>query len=278
MALERGQDPKVLREEAYADDRCLDVRRRTHELYTVDPVDFGQWTLDRLPWRGDECVLDIGCGPGDLLYAMARHHGGWGLLIGFDPSPGMVAEAVVRTSGLPVHLFAGDAQDLPFPDGHFDVVLARHVLFHVPDIGRAVAEAARVLRRGGHYLVTTNAGDTMPEYRAIRQRTAARFPSMIQREMITRRFCLENAPSYLEPYFERVVTHTLAGTLRFPEPQPFVDYFASTRALTMCAGHSDEEWAAILDFVQNEAAAIIAHQGHLDVAKLTGAVVGVKEG
>jgi hypothetical protein len=96
--------------------------------------------------------------------------------------------------------------------------------------------------------------------------------------MITDRFCLERAPTILASHFGRVETHTLPGTLRFPDAEPLVDYFASTRALTMGAGHSDAEWEAILGFVRAEAEAVIARRGHFDVTKVTGAVVGVKEG
>lgn len=276
MNLQQGQDPTILREQAYADDSRLGIRRRTHQLYTVDPVDFGRWTLERLSWRGDERVLDEGCGPGDLLCEMARRHDGWGALIGFDFSPGMIVQARELAAGLDVHFFVGDAQALPFTDASFDVVMARHMLYHVPDVGRAVAEAARVLCPGSRFLATTNSGHTMPEYMAIRQRAAARFPAVARPEMITDLFSLENGPAFFEPYFERVVTFTLPGILRFPTARPFVDYFASARALTMHPGHTDAEWQAILDFVQAETEAIIARRGHFDVTKVTGAIVGVK--
>ena len=71
-------------------------------------------------------------------------------------------------------------------------------------------------------------------------------------------------------------TYTLPGTLRFPTAQPFVDYFASARAMTMLPGHNDAEWHAILDFVRAEAEAVIARQGYFDVTKITGAVVGTR--
>jgi SAM-dependent methyltransferase len=277
-----GTDQKLLREKAYADDTQLDIRYRTHQLYTVDPVDFGRWTLERLarqtPWRGDERVLDMGCAGGDLLNEMARHNAGWGALVGFDPSPGMVTKGTQMAAGLPVHLFVGDAQALSIPDGSFDVVMARHMLFHVPDIHRAVAEAARALRPGGRFLSTTNSAHTMPEYWALHARAAARFPAMAQSDQVTTRFSLENGAAFLEPHFDRLETHTLPGTLRFPEAQPFVDYFASTRELIMCPEHTDAEWHAILDFVRAEAEAIIARQGHLDVTKITGAIVAFKGG
>ena len=272
----RGQDPAILREQAYADDARLDVRRRTHELYTLDPVDFARWTLERLPWRGDERVLDVGCGPGDLLCEMARQHSEWRRLAGFDLSAGMAAQAARQAGGLQVYFCVGDAQAMPFPDRSFDVVMTRHMLYHVPDIDRAVSEAARVLRPGGSVLAITNSAHTMPEYMTLRRRAADRFPGLADPEMITSAFALENGPAFLEPYFEQVAVHTLLGTLRFPTAQPFVDYFASTRALTMPPGHTDAEWQAVLDFVRAETDQVVARQGHFDVTKTTGAIVGVK--
>ena len=270
----------------YADDSCLNVRYRTHALYTVDPVDFGQWTLERLTWCGSERVLDVGCGPGDLLREMARRRPGWGALVGFDLSPGMAHRAAELAEGLPpglsdrdlVCFFVGDAQALPFPEACFDVVMARHVLPYVGDIGRAVAEAARVLRPGGTFVATTNGAGTMPEYRAYWERAVTCFPGLINIEPITNRFSLEGGPVFLASHFDRVETHTLRGTLRFPTAQPFMDYVASTRADTMRPEHTDAQWQVILDLIRADAGAHIARHGHLDVTKIAGALVAVKEG
>jgi len=278
MGEQLGQDPQILREQEYADDGHLDVRRRTHQLYTVDPVDFGQWTLERLVWQGDERVLDVGCGPGDLLREMARQHQGWGALIGLDFSAGMIAKASGLARDLPVRFFVGDAQSLSFPDASFEVVLARHMLYHVPDIGQAVAEAARVLGPSGRFLTVTNSAHTMADYTAFRRSAAAHLPGVVEPELASGRFSLENAPAWLEPHFREIETHILRGTLRFPSAQPFVDYFASARAMSMQPGHSEAEWQAVLEYVSAQVEAVIARQGHFDVGKVTGAVVGVKKG
>jgi SAM-dependent methyltransferase len=272
------QDQAILRGQAYADSTHLDVRRRTHQLYTVDPVDFGQWTLERIPWQGDERVLDVGCGPGELLCEMACHHEGWGRLVGFDFSPGMGAQAAAAAGGLPVRVFVGDAQAIPFADASFDVVMARHMLYHVPDIDRAVAEAARVLGSGGYLLTTTNSAHSMHEYRALRSRAAARFPVVTGPEWSVEPFCLENAPAFLAPYFESVTTTTLTGTLRFPVAQPLIDYFASSRSFSMHPDHTEADWQAVLGFVRTEVQAAIDERGHFDITKVTGAIVGRKEG
>ena len=280
MVAQPAPNQNLLHKEAYADDRHLDVRYRTHQLYTVDPIDFGRWTLEQLwsdaTWRRGERVLDVGCARGDLLRAMASQREGWGILVGCDRSPGMIAIGLQLVDGLPIQLYVGDAQALPMPDRAFDVVMARHMLYHVPDIDSAIAEAARVLQPGGRFLVTTNSAHTMPEYWEVRDRAGHRFPAMAPVENVNERFSLENGGAYLEPYFDQVEVHSLHGTLRFPSAGPFVDYFASTRALTMHPDHTDAEWQAVVDFVQAEAEGIIAREGRLDVTKVTGAIVAVK--
>ena len=57
----------------------------------------------------------------------------------------------------------GDVQEPPFEDASFDVVVAAWMLYHVPDLDRAVAELARVLRPGGRLVATTNAADHLQE-------------------------------------------------------------------------------------------------------------------
>jgi ubiquinone/menaquinone biosynthesis C-methylase UbiE len=87
-------------------------------------------------------VLECGCGTGLLLARMARFAR---RAQGIDLSPGMLAKA--RERGLDVR--EGSVTDLPFPDASFDVTCSFKVLAHVPEIGRALAEMARVTRPGG---------------------------------------------------------------------------------------------------------------------------------
>jgi len=87
-------------------------------------------------------VLEVGCGTGLILERLrdvAR------LVAGVDLSPGMLRRAHRR--GLSVAL--GSATDIPFADASFDVVCSFKVLPHVPDVGRAIGECARVTRPGG---------------------------------------------------------------------------------------------------------------------------------
>jgi SAM-dependent methyltransferase len=114
----------------------------------------------------DRLVLDAGCGTG----RMSRYLADRGCrVVGVDLSPGMVAMARRDHRELPFGV--GSLADLPFPDDRFTGVLLWYSTIHTPTAGQArvFAEAARVLRPGGHLLVGFQAGtgtrDVAPAYR-----------------------------------------------------------------------------------------------------------------
>jgi ubiquinone/menaquinone biosynthesis C-methylase UbiE len=87
-------------------------------------------------------VLECGCGTGLLLERFAAFSKS---AKGIDLSPGMLEKAKER--GLDV--CEGSVTELPFADASFDVTCSFKVLAHVPQIGKALAEMARVTRPGG---------------------------------------------------------------------------------------------------------------------------------
>jgi ubiquinone/menaquinone biosynthesis C-methylase UbiE len=91
--------------------------------------------------RGKD-VLECGCGTGLLLERFVRFARS---ARGMDLSPGMLAKAKER--GLDVQ--EGSITSLPYDDASFDVTCSFKVLAHVPQIGKALAEMARVTRPGG---------------------------------------------------------------------------------------------------------------------------------
>ncbi len=87
-------------------------------------------------------VLECGCGTGLLLERFASFARS---AKGIDLSPGMLEKARQRN----LDVCEGSVTALPFPDASFDVACSFKVLAHVPEIGKALAEMARVTRPGG---------------------------------------------------------------------------------------------------------------------------------
>ncbi len=104
-----------------------------------------------LDLRGDERILDVGCGPGVLSVEIAKRLKS-GHITGLDLSENMIAlaQALARAHLLGnVRFERGDALNLHFPEGSFDVVISTAVLPWVKDPRRLLLELHRVLKKGG---------------------------------------------------------------------------------------------------------------------------------
>lgn len=101
-------------------------------------------------------VLDVGCGTGANLRLLAEL--GFADVTGLDRSPDAIRWC--REKQLPP-VQCGDLRALPFPENHFDLVLATDVLEHVEEPAAAVAELRRVLRTGGTLIVTVPAFESL---------------------------------------------------------------------------------------------------------------------
>ena len=136
-------------------------------LYTTRRGKFQVWEqiLDGLNLRGDERVLDMGCGRGAVLTAVAKRLTS-GRVTGIDlwstqDQSGNAREVTQRNASLEgvrdrVDVQTGDMRELPFPDGSFDVVvssLAIHNIHSNEARDRAVSEAWRVLKPGGRMAI-----------------------------------------------------------------------------------------------------------------------------
>jgi ubiquinone/menaquinone biosynthesis C-methylase UbiE len=94
----------------------------------------------------DASVLEVGCGTGLMLDRLSRIARS---VHGADLSPGMLEKA--RERGFDV--VVASATELPYEDDRFDLVCSFKVLAHVPEIGKALEEMARVVKPGGHLAV-----------------------------------------------------------------------------------------------------------------------------
>ncbi|WP_330230769.1 class I SAM-dependent methyltransferase [Nocardia sp. NBC_00508] len=93
-------------------------------------------------------VLDVGTGPGRLLTRLLSRRMDL-RLHGVDLSPHMIEIAERTLAGDQAELSVGDVGALPYPDDSFDLVVSSLSLHEWPDVERAIAELARVLRPGG---------------------------------------------------------------------------------------------------------------------------------
>ena len=113
------------------------------------------FTVGRAAVRPGMRVLDIAGGTGDLAREFARKAGAKGEVWLTDINPAMLARGRDRMidAGLQIPVTQCDAEQVPFPDRHFDLVTVAFGLRNMTHKDRALAEMVRVLRPGGRLLV-----------------------------------------------------------------------------------------------------------------------------
>jgi ubiquinone/menaquinone biosynthesis C-methylase UbiE len=144
VAIDQTSDPRY-----YI--RFMDIVRKGNDS---DPEQYRP-IFELLAAREGETMLDIGCGTGGAVRALAPQVGSSGCVVGIDYSTTMLAEAEQRAAGLnlPIEYRLADAQALPFEDNTFDGCYATGVFEILPDPRQALAEMVRVTRPGGRLVV-----------------------------------------------------------------------------------------------------------------------------
>ena len=181
-----------------------------------------------------------------------------------DLSGGMVRRSMneLREHGFVDGGAVVDVQSLPFVDGAFDVVVANHMLYHVPDRARAIVEIARVVRPGGTLYATTNGADHMLEMHAFAQELdpgSGDVPA-------SKPFSLENGVGQLAECFSAVERIDYVDGLRVTDSDAIVAYLLSgmVRPSTPTA-----------DF-RRRLAERIERKGAIDITKSAGVFVARK--
>jgi len=276
-------EEQAITAQMYANEGPLQVRFQTHQRYTQPPVDFPAWVLDRVPWRGDEVVLDVGCGSGAYIEPVVARLQRDGWLASADLSWGMLQDAAANAAAhqhtYPPAFLNADAMRLPLLDASCDVVFANHILYHIPQIETAVAEFHRVLRPGGRLVAATNARDSMQRFftEAEMACEALGFPSDLRPAAARMRFTLENGTRILKSRFPDVKQVVLESALLFPEAAPAVAYVDSLRHAYEPLLPEGLVWERLIEQVERQIENQIEEAGAYRVAKTAGVFVASRQ-
>jgi len=230
-----GTDQEYLRNEQYRDASNLNARIALHAQYSVNPGNWHRWVFDHLlaslGTTAPRAVLEIGCGPAYLwMENMDRIPARWEATLA-DFSEGMIAAAQDNLADAD-HRFTyqvADAQELPFADASFDAVIANHMLYHVPDRPRALAQIQRVLRPEGALFAATNGVDHTKEIDELFEQFAPQSQMAGSRRMrFSDSFTLENGEAQLRQVFSSVTLDIYDDALVVTEVDPLMAYLHST--------------------------------------------------
>ena len=208
-------DPAVVAHE-YATETKLLARRSIYDTSEGPSALDVLW--DRIAETRARDILEVGPGPGELSERLVAELGA--NVVAVDVSPRMVE--LTRARGIEAHV--GDVQALSFGDASFDLVVAAWVLFHPPDLHRALSEIERVLRTGGRLVAATNS-----------VRHLAELWALVGIERTDYGFSAENGEGALRRHFADISVYPVAGWVTFPDTATARDYVASSIAYTHLA-------------------------------------------
>lgn len=232
--------------EQYKNDKNLNLRTNLHS-YNINKVDWDKWCFDKIDFKEDSKVLELGCGSGkfwaknidDLDESIDV------TLSDFSKSMLRIAKSKLKNLGREFKFKEINAESIPYEDNTFDIVLAQHMLYFVPDINQALSEIKRVLKPGGVFYVTANSSDTMKELNEIMNDFDP--DSGLNSNGYSTRFELENGERILKKYFNNIEVEVLNGKIIVNDPKPVVEYKASTiKGSSVLVGEKKREFEKYL--------------------------------
>jgi len=257
-----GRARRLLQEQ-YRDGSNLSARIRLHTRFSTNRQGMFRWIFDRFDLSAGARILELGTGTAAMWRQnAARTPAGWRIVLS-DLSGGILREARdnLVSSGRSFSANQLDAQAIAFGERSFDAVIANHMLYHVPDVPRALGEIRRVLAPGGACYAATFSRDNMKELNEITMRFLR-----AAMDRAANRFGLENGYDMMRDCFPKVELVRFPYSLIVTESQPLVDYVKSTR---MGQHSSPDRIAEFSRFVESE----IAERGAIHFSKDTGILI-----
>ena len=261
-------DQQYLKNDQYKDTSNLDARVTIHKRFSTNSYGWFNWVFDALAkLSANAKILELGCGPAHMWRECSnRVPAGWDITLS-DLSTGMVDAAWrnLVVTGRAFRFKEIDAQSIPFEDETFDAVIANHMLYHVPDKPKAIAEIKRVLKTDGRFFATTVGDNHLKEitnwFRQIHK-------SEIW-ESFANLFTLENGLAQLKPFFPNVTVSRYEDNLHVTELEPLIAYFHSgVRAGEL----SEDEFATLQNDLEKE----LKEKGRIFVSKDSGLFEAIK--
>jgi ubiquinone/menaquinone biosynthesis C-methylase UbiE len=256
---------QYLLNEQYKDASNLNARIQLHQRFSTSKIHWHHWVFEQFALAEDSRILELGSGPGHLWQKNLDRIPPRCQITLSDFSEGMLQEAknnLVHSAGR-FSFQIIDAQSIPFEDASFDVVIANHMLYHVPDRACTFSEIRRVLQPQGRFYAATNGEAHLQEIRDLVQRC---FPFSANRKRSENSFSLENGVAQLAPWFSHVEMRCYEDALAVTEAEPLVAFVLSTRAKRVL---TEEQIRQLREIVTQE----LTQHGSIAITKATGLFV-----
>lgn len=123
------------------------------KMFTAEELELLEFLIDSFNFREGYKIADLGCGTGVMFDIIRRRIGPKGIIVGVDFCSRMLQKARMNFPFENIYTVDGDVEDLPLKSNAFDIALTFAAFAHFSNQKRAMEEAARILKPGGHFYV-----------------------------------------------------------------------------------------------------------------------------
>ncbi|MHB1317893.1 MAG: class I SAM-dependent methyltransferase [Anaerolineae bacterium] len=210
----------------YETDANLQARIALHAQYSTNPLGWYNWIWQHLALEPGMRVLEAGGGDGAMWRGRIEGLPSGCRLLLTDLSLGMVSSARSVLAEMGITYAVADAQSLPVASESCDLVVANHMLYHVPDRAAALGEIARVLRPSGRLCAST-VGEG--HVREMHEWLAAVCPAAaVAQALHLPAFTLQSGAEELAALFPSVTRADYVDNLVVDSVEPVVAYMLSS--------------------------------------------------
>ena len=216
--------------EQYATSKGLNVRLLFHDMYSTNKLGYGNWLISKYEIPNGSRVLELGCGTGSLWMGRDEIINRCEKLILTDLSEGMIETAKKNLGDRNnIEYRIEDIQKLDFKDKSFDIVVANSMLYHVPDIKKALEEVRRVLKDGGVFYCSTYGENNFTD-------KLAEWFSLGGEELnLNHNFTMQNGGEKLKKVFNEVNPVFYEDSLHITNVDHLIEYFTSLASFKVVA-------------------------------------------
>ena len=248
----------------YGTSSNLDSRIYVKKLFSTCKIGWSDFLLQNFRLKPGQRILELGCGNAIFWQFVSDKIPEDTKLILSDLSSGMLDAAKNNTSELDfIEKYAIiDAQEIPYDDNSFDIVIANYMLYHVPDVDKALSEISRVLKPDGFFFAATFGKDNLREVDNIFTGFDAGIDAVAN--AMCNVFGIENGASYLEKHFDSVELKRYENGLHITEPDSLVNYFLSYRGMgNIGEVISDDKIPQFSDYITK----VFSKNGYVDITQ-----------
>jgi ubiquinone/menaquinone biosynthesis C-methylase UbiE len=251
----------------YNSDKNLNSRGDLHKHFSTNKYGWFNWVFNQYLLKPNDRIIEFGCGNGAIWQSNKNRIPKNIKVVLTDLSEGMLNSAKKNLVDINeiIDYSVMDIQNITYEDNSFDIAIANHMLYHVPNRSLGINEVSRVLKPDGTFFSTTNGKNNMKGLKDLVRKFDPRID--YASFSVTKEFGLENGAEQLLKHFNSVVMIKYKDSLHITEAKPLVDYVLSLE------GHTN-----ILDIITEDRledfysyfANIISSKGSIELSKSSG--------